>query len=85
MRLVLLIVVLLSVRPECGLAKADAHYATAQASRGASVYTRYAPITYQVNGEQYVAVAARGNSQLTYPYGDTVAIFKLPSTIAADR
>lgn len=35
------------------------------------------PITYQVNGEQYVAVAAGGNFQLSYPYGDTVAIFKL--------
>jgi glucose dehydrogenase len=41
------------------------------------------PITYQVNGEQYVAVAAGGNFQMTYPYGDTVAIFKLPSTTAA--
>jgi alcohol dehydrogenase (cytochrome c) len=41
------------------------------------------PITYQVNGEQYVAVAAGGNFQLTFPYGDTVAIFKLPSTAAA--
>jgi glucose dehydrogenase len=37
------------------------------------------PITYQVNGEQYVAVAAGGNFQMTFPYGDTVAIFKLPS------
>jgi alcohol dehydrogenase (cytochrome c) len=37
------------------------------------------PITYQVSGEQYLAVAAGGNFQLTYPYGDTVAIFKLPS------
>jgi PQQ-dependent dehydrogenase (methanol/ethanol family) len=41
------------------------------------------PITYQVNGEQYVAVAAGGNFQLTYPYGDTVAIFKLPSAAGA--
>jgi alcohol dehydrogenase (cytochrome c) len=37
------------------------------------------PISYQVNGEQYVAVAAGGNFQMTYAYGDTVAIFKLPS------
>ena len=37
------------------------------------------PITYQVGGEQYVAVAAGGNFQLSYPYGDTVAIFKLPA------
>ena len=37
------------------------------------------PITYQVNGEQYLAVAAGGNFQLGYSYGDTLAIFKLPS------
>jgi len=41
------------------------------------------PVTYQVNGTQYLAVAAGGNFQLTFPYGDTVAIFKLPSTVAA--
>ena len=35
------------------------------------------PVTYQVNGEQYLAVAAGGNFQLAYPYGDTLAIFKL--------
>jgi len=35
------------------------------------------PITYEVNGEQYVAVAAGGNFQLGFPYGDVVAIFKL--------
>jgi alcohol dehydrogenase (cytochrome c) len=37
------------------------------------------PVTYQVRGEQYVAVAAGGNFQLTFPYGDTLAIFKLPA------
>ena len=41
------------------------------------------PITYQVNGEQYIAVAAGGNFQMTYPYGDTLAIFKLSSAAAA--
>jgi len=35
------------------------------------------PMTYEVNGTQYVAVAAGGNFQLGYPYGDAVAIFKL--------
>ncbi|OWY04432.1 PQQ-binding-like beta-propeller repeat protein [Thioclava sp. IC9] len=35
------------------------------------------PITYQVDGEQYVAVAAGGNFQLGFPRGDVVAIFKL--------
>ncbi len=37
------------------------------------------PITYEVNGQQYIAVAAGGNFQLSFPYGDTVAIFKLGS------
>ena len=40
------------------------------------------PITYQVNGEQYLAVAAGGNFQLGYSYGDTLAIFKLPSAVS---
>jgi alcohol dehydrogenase (cytochrome c) len=35
------------------------------------------PVSYEVNGEQYIAVAAGGNFQLTFPYGDAVAIFKL--------
>ncbi|HTA37440.1 MAG TPA: PQQ-binding-like beta-propeller repeat protein [Candidatus Acidoferrales bacterium] len=35
------------------------------------------PITYEVGGTQYVAVAAGGNFQLGFPYGDTLAIFKL--------
>ena len=37
------------------------------------------PISYEVNGEQYIAVAAGGNFQLDYPLGDTVAIFRLPA------
>jgi alcohol dehydrogenase (cytochrome c) len=41
------------------------------------------PITYQVNGVQYLAVAAGGNFQLTYPYGDAVAIFRLPGPTEA--
>jgi PQQ-dependent dehydrogenase (methanol/ethanol family) len=43
------------------------------------------PITYQVNGEQYIAVAAGGNFQLSFPYGDTVAIFKLPSQAGSSQ
>lgn len=35
------------------------------------------PVTYQVDGVQYIAVAAGGNFQLGYPYGDDVAIFRL--------
>lgn len=35
------------------------------------------PVTYAVDGVQYIAVAAGGNFQLGFPYGDTIAIFKL--------
>lgn len=35
------------------------------------------PITYEVNGKQYVAVAAGGNFQMSFPYGDALAIFAL--------
>ncbi|MBD5655657.1 MAG: PQQ-binding-like beta-propeller repeat protein [Candidatus Eremiobacteraeota bacterium] len=35
------------------------------------------PVTYEVDGQQYVAVAAGGNFQMTYPLGDAIAIFKL--------
>jgi PQQ-dependent dehydrogenase (methanol/ethanol family) len=35
------------------------------------------PITYSVGGQQYIAVAAGGNFQLGFAYGDTIAIFKL--------
>ena len=41
------------------------------------------PITYTVNGVQYIAVAAGGNFQLDYPLGDTIAIFRLPQGTAA--
>jgi alcohol dehydrogenase (cytochrome c) len=43
------------------------------------------PISYEVGGQQYIAVAAGGNFQLTFPYGDTIAIFKLagPASAAA--
>lgn len=35
------------------------------------------PITYMVDGVQYIAVAAGGNFQMGFPFGDTIAIFKL--------
>ena len=41
------------------------------------------PISYQVNGEQYIAVAAGGNFQMGFAYGDTLAIFRLPSAAGA--
>jgi glucose dehydrogenase len=44
------------------------------------------PITYTVNGTQYVAVAAGGNFQLNYPLGDAIAIFRLgPGTPGPGR
>jgi PQQ-dependent dehydrogenase (methanol/ethanol family) len=35
------------------------------------------PIAYEIGGQEYIAVAAGGNFQLGYPYGDSVVIFKL--------
>jgi glucose dehydrogenase/mono/diheme cytochrome c family protein len=35
------------------------------------------PITYEVNGTQYVAIAAGGNFQLDYARSDVIGIFKL--------
>jgi alcohol dehydrogenase (cytochrome c) len=36
------------------------------------------PISYAVDGKQYIAVAAGGNFQLGFPRGDAIAIFGLP-------
>lgn len=36
------------------------------------------PITYQVNGEQYVAVVSGGNSLFGFKQGDRILTFKLP-------
>jgi alcohol dehydrogenase (cytochrome c) len=36
------------------------------------------PISYEVDGRQYIAVASGGNFQLNYPRGDAIAIFALP-------
>jgi alcohol dehydrogenase (cytochrome c) len=43
------------------------------------------PITYTVKGTQYVAVAAGGNFQLNFPYGDAIAIFRLGGPSATTR
>src|SRR2546426_554716 len=37
-----------------------------------------APISFEVDGEQFIAVAAGGNFQLRFPYGDGVFVFGLP-------
>jgi len=36
-----------------------------------------APMAYQIDGEEYIAVAAGGSFQLNYPYGDSLYVFKL--------
>ena len=36
-----------------------------------------APMAYELDGQEYVAVAAGGNFQLSYPYGDAVIVFAL--------
>jgi glucose dehydrogenase len=36
------------------------------------------PVTYQVDGKQYIAVAAGGNSLFGFKQGDTVMVFALP-------
>src|SRR5438093_1546587 len=37
-----------------------------------------APISFEVDGGQFIAVAAGGNFQLRFPYGDGVFVFGLP-------
>lgn len=38
------------------------------------------PVTYSVDGKQYIAVACGGNYQLGYPLGDAVLVFALPGS-----
>ncbi len=40
-----------------------------------------APSVYQVDGQEYVAVASGGNFQLDYPRGDTLWVFSLSGTL----
>ena len=42
-----------------------------------------APMTYEMGGEQFIAVACGGNFQLSYPLGDAVFIFGLPKPFTA--
>jgi alcohol dehydrogenase (cytochrome c) len=37
-----------------------------------------APMAFQLDGQEYIAVAAGGNFQLSYPYGDALIVFGLP-------
>jgi alcohol dehydrogenase (cytochrome c) len=40
-----------------------------------------APVTYSIDGQQYVAVASGGNFQLNFPRGDTLWVFSLNGTM----
>ena len=44
-----------------------------------------APISYELDGEQFIAVAAGGNFQLRFPLGDAVFVFGLPKGAAAKK
>jgi outer membrane protein assembly factor BamB len=62
----------------------DGHFDALDATTGAKLWSfnlgagvNAPPITYAVNGVQYVAVAAGGNFQMGFPYGDSIALFKL--------
>jgi glucose dehydrogenase len=37
-----------------------------------------APMSFELHGEQFIAVACGGNFQLGYPLGDAVFVFGLP-------
>jgi alcohol dehydrogenase (cytochrome c) len=41
------------------------------------------PITYSVDGQQYVAIASGGNFQLNFPRGDTLWVFSLNGTLGS--
>ena len=37
-----------------------------------------APMAFELDGEEFIAVAAGGNFQISYPYGDALIVFGLP-------
>jgi PQQ-dependent dehydrogenase (methanol/ethanol family) len=43
------------------------------------------PVTYSLDGKQYIAVACGGNYQLGYPLGDAVMVFALPGGAPAAK
>jgi alcohol dehydrogenase (cytochrome c) len=43
------------------------------------------PVTYSLDGKQYIAVACGGNYQLGYPLGDAVMVFGIPGSAAATK
>jgi alcohol dehydrogenase (cytochrome c) len=43
------------------------------------------PVTYSLDGKQYIAMACGGNYQLGYPLGDAVMVFALPGSAGATK
>jgi alcohol dehydrogenase (cytochrome c) len=43
------------------------------------------PVSYSVDGKQYIAVACGGNYQLGYPLGDAVLVFALPGSAGTTK
>ena len=44
-----------------------------------------APVSYMLDGTQYIAVACGGNFQLSYKLGDAVLVFALPKSMGSAR
>ena len=66
------------------MGEGDGHFDALDATTGSKLWSfnlgagvNAPPVTYSVNGVQYVAVAAGGNFQMGFPFGDMIAIFKL--------
>jgi mono/diheme cytochrome c family protein len=73
------------------MGEGDGHFDAFDATTGSKLWSfnlgagvNAPPVTYAVNGVQYVAVAAGGNFQMGFPYGDTIAIFSL-QTVGAHK
>lgn len=63
----------------------NGHFSAYNAKTGKVLWTFQAgagcnapPVTYTLDGKQYIAVACGGNYQLGYPLGDAVMVFSLP-------
>jgi glucose dehydrogenase len=63
----------------------NGHFNAYDARSGKTLWTFQAgagcnapPVTYMLDGKQYIAVACGGNYQLGYPLGDAVLVFSLP-------
>jgi alcohol dehydrogenase (cytochrome c) len=68
----------------------NGHFIAYNAKSGAKLWTFNAgagcnapPVSYSVDGKQFIAVACGGNYQLGYPLGDVVLVFALPGAAPA--